>query len=216
MPELLGAQRPRLELVPPAPSSAADEAIELATSAGLDLDEAQRHVLRGALGVRDDGKWAAFEVAVIEPRQNGKGGIIEARQLAGAFLFAERMITYSAHEFKTAQEMFRRVEMLIEDTPDLDREVIRKVRSTNEMGIELRSRARLRWLARSSGSGRGFTGDCTILDEAMILRRSSVAALLPTMSARPNPQLWYLGSSGDEESVVLGEVRSRALAALGD
>ena len=35
---------------------------------------------------RADGNWSAFEVGVNVPRQNGKGGIIEARELAGLFL----------------------------------------------------------------------------------------------------------------------------------
>ena len=60
-------------------------------------------------GERADGKWAAFETALIVPRQNGKGSILEARELAGLFLFGEQLILHSAHEFKTAQEAFRRV-----------------------------------------------------------------------------------------------------------
>ncbi len=195
-------------------TSAASEVIDLAAVAGLRLDDWQEHVLQQSLGVRPDGTWASFENVIVVPRQNGKGGIIEARQLGGLFLFGERLITYSAHEFKTAQEAYRRLAALIEDTPELDRQVARTVRSTNEMGIELKSRQRVRFLARSRGSGRGFTGDCTILDEGMILGDDEVAALLPTMAARPNPQLWILGSAGDERSIVLGRARDRALAIL--
>ena len=59
--------------------------------AGLVLDPWQELVVDGAHGVREDGKWAAFEVGVNVPRQNGKGGILEARALAGLFLFGERL-----------------------------------------------------------------------------------------------------------------------------
>jgi hypothetical protein len=45
-------------------------------------------VLERALGVREDGKWAAFEVGLDVSRQNGKGGILEARELAGLFCSA--------------------------------------------------------------------------------------------------------------------------------
>jgi hypothetical protein len=47
------------------------------------------------------------------PRQNGKGGIIEARELWGLFIGGEKLILHSAHEFKTAKEAMRRIEELL-------------------------------------------------------------------------------------------------------
>ncbi len=106
--------------------------MELAADAGLRLDASQQLVLQDALGERPDGKWAAFEVGVEMPPQNGKGGIIEARELAGLFLLGERLIVHTAHEFPTALEAFRRVLELIESTPDLDSRVWRVSRSHGE------------------------------------------------------------------------------------
>jgi phage terminase large subunit-like protein len=207
--ELLGAQRPRVSSGPSFRSSAGVEAIELAASAGLVLDDWQQHVLEVALGERPDGKWAAFEVGLIVGRQNGKGSILEARELAGLFLFGEQLILHSAHEFKTAQEAFRRVLALIQNTPDLDKLVSRVRTSHGEEGIELRSGARLRFVARSTGSGRGFSGDVVILDEAYNLPAQAMGALLPTMAARPNPQVWYTSSAGTDDSEVLARVKER-------
>jgi len=206
---LLGAQKPRVSSNPPYVSSAGAEAAELAASAGLILDDWQRHVLEVALGERPDGKWAAFEVGLIVGRQNGKGAILEARELAGLFLFGEQLILHSAHEFKTAQEAFRRVLGLIQNTPDLERLVARVRTSHGEEGVELKSGARLRFVARSTGSGRGFSGDVVILDEAYNLPGSAMGALLPTMAARPNPQVWYASSAGKEDSEVLARVKER-------
>lgn len=207
---------PRVRSAPAFSSSAGTEAVELAASAGLHLDPAQQLVLHDALGERVDGKWAAFEVGVVESRQNGKGGIIEARELAGLFLFGERLIMHTAHQFDTALEAFRRVLFLIESTPDLDSRIHRVSKSHGEEGIELKGGQRLRFKARTKGGGRGFTGDCVILDEAMILPAASMSALMPTMSARPNPQLWYLGSAVDKnehpDGKVFSAVRRRALA----
>jgi hypothetical protein len=207
--ELLGAQRPRVSSGPSFRSSAGVEAIELAASAGLVLDDWQQHVLEVALGERPDGKWAAFEVGLIVGRQNGKGSILEARELAGLFLFGEQLILHSAHEFKTAQEAFRRVLTLIQNTADLDKLVARVRTSHGEEGIELRSGARLRFVARSTGSGRGFSGDVVILDEAYNLPAQAMGALLPTMAARPNPQVWYTSSAGTDDSEVLARVKER-------
>ena len=208
----LGAQTPRIQVAPPSVTSAGQEAAELAESVGLILDPWQRHGLDVALGERADGRWAAFEVAWIVSRQNGKGGVLEARELAGLFLFGEELILHSAHEFKTAAEAFRRVLALIEGSDDLRKRVLRVRTSHGEEGIELRTGQRLRFVARSSGSGRGFSGDCLILDEAMILGADAMAALLPTLSARPNPQVWYTESAALSTSTQLHAVRRRALA----
>jgi hypothetical protein len=210
-----GWQQPPIEVVPPSVSSAGQEAIDLAARAGLHLDPWQQHVLRQAMGEGGDGSWSAFEVCVNVPRQNGKGGIIEARELWGLFIGGEQLILHSAHEFKTAKAAFKRVERLIRACPDLHRRVKAYRYTVGEESIELHSGQILRFIARSKGSGRGFTGDCNILDEDMILGDDAMDALLPTMAAVANPQIWYLGSAGiGAPSVQLGRLRRRALAAL--
>jgi hypothetical protein len=190
--------------------------------AGLFLDPWEEHILTESLGERADHKWAAFEVGVVVPRQNGKGSILEARELTGLFLLDERLLIHSAHQFDTSLEGFRRLLMLIEDTPDFDRRVYRVVKSHGEEGIELKKnprtglRQRIRFRTRTKGGGRGFTADWLGLDEAMILPETTVGALLPTLSARPNPQVMYAASAVDQEvhdeGVALARLRERALS----
>ncbi|MGW4883372.1 terminase [Streptomyces murinus] len=212
---LYGVQQPRIETVPPFVSSSGQEAIELAASVDLELDPWQRYALHVGLGEKEDGSWSAFEVAINVARQNGKGGIIEARELAGLFLLDEPLIIHSAHEFKTALEGFRRIEALITNYDHLRKRVARVRRTTGEEAIELLSGQRLRFLARSGGSGRGFTGKCLILDEDMILGDDAMGALMPTLAAVEDPQVWYLGSAGiGALSVQLARLRARALAAI--
>lgn len=190
----LGSQVPRYRLVPRATSSAGTEAVELAASAGLVLEPHQAHVLEGALGERQDGRWAAFEVGVVEPRQNGKGAIITARELAGLYLFGEELQTHTAHRFDTCLEGFRRIREYIEGSADLSRRLRKITEAHGQESIELSNPTqRLIFKARSKGSGRGFSGDAVYLDEAFWLL--DLGAMLPTMSARPNPQLWYLSSA---------------------
>ena len=204
---------PRVSVSPPRDASAGSEAVDLAESAGLVLDEWQALALEEACG-EVAGRWAAFEVAVIAPRQNGKGSILEARVLAGLFLFGERLIIWSAHEFKTAKEAYLRVRRLIEDTPHLNALVAKFYQSNEMTEVVLVSGARLKFLARNNTSGRGFTGDCVILDEAFALTPDTMAAILPTMAAKSvtgNPQLWYTSSAGMRSSVQLRAVRKRAM-----
>jgi hypothetical protein len=209
-----GTQLPRIATYPRAPVETGDDAIELARAAGLRLDEWQELVLRVALGERPDGRWAAFEVGLCVSRQNGKGALLEARELAGAFLLGERLITHSAHQYDTSMEAFRRLEGLIEEA-DFQREVKRIIRSHGEEGIELKSGQRIRFRTRTKSGGRGFTGDLLILDEAMDLPESKLGALMPTLSARPNPQIWYTGSAVDQEvhdnGLVFSRVRERGI-----
>lgn len=212
---LVGVQTPRVEFRPPAVSNAAAEAVELAASAGLILDPWQVIGLQNALGEDAAGRWSAFEVGVLCNRQNGKGAIIEARELAGLFLFGEEMLLHTAHVLGTAKEAFRRMRIRIESCPDLDRRVAQIRRSNEEVSIELLGGQRLRYLARQNNSGRGFTGDLLVFDEAMVLDAETIGATLPTLSARPNPQVWYVGSAALAGSTHWRNVRARALARTG-
>lgn len=216
-PDLMGDQEPRHSWVPPYVSSTGKEAIELAHLAGLDLDPWQQWCLTNSLGEREDGKWAAFGVGLVVSRQNGKGGLLEARELAGLFLLHERLIIHSAHQFDTSQEAFERLWSLIEGSSELSSRLAKNqpTRSHGAEGIKLKDGCRIRFRTRTKGGGRGFTADCLILDEAMILPDAFLAAVLPTLSARPNPQVWYTGSAVDqsihEHGLVLARVRDRGL-----
>jgi phage terminase large subunit-like protein len=212
-PAVVGVQQPRVHSVPSAVSTAGDEAIELAARAGLFLYPWQKLVLRDALGETAYGKWAAFEVALIVPRQQGKGSVLEALELAALFLADPEapppLILHSAHEFKTSAEHFRRVRDLVEGTPAFANQVRIIRTAAGAEAIELHSGARLRFVTRSGGSGRGFSADLVVIDEAYNLTAESMAAVLPTMAARPNPQIWYTSSAGMVASEQLAHIRAR-------
>ena len=207
--DVRGAQRPRVSSFPPSAVSTGPEAIELCAEAGLFLDPWQQFALTEALGERPDGKWSAFEVGVAVPRQNGKGGLLEARALAGLFLLDERLIIHSAHEFATAEEALTRMEDLLRGCPSLWKRVKTIKRSHGQEGVYLKNGQRLRYKTRTKGGGRGFTCDCLFLDEAMIVPEAMHGALLPTLSARPNPQVWYTGSAVDQAVHAHGQVFAR-------
>jgi len=200
---------PRVRSVPESSFSSGPEAVELAASAGLILDQWQADAVHDILAEDSRGQWAAFESALLVPRQNGKGAILEAVELADMFLFGAQLVIHTAHEFKTAQEAFRRVLFLVENNDGLRKKVGRIRTSHGEEGIELLTGQRLRFLARSGGSGRGFSCDRLIYDEAYELPEETVAASLPTMSARPNPHVTYASSAALDKSRVLRSVMAR-------
>jgi len=187
-----------------------DEAVDFAAKAGLVLDPWQRMVLRDSMGVSQGGKWSAPQVGLLVPRQNGKGAVLEARELFGLFVLGEGLIIHSAHKFDTSQEHFLRMRNLIESNPDLDRHVKAIPTANGKEAIILRNGHRLKFKARTiSGSGRGFSGDLLVLDEAMLLPEQALDAMLPTLVTRPNPQTWFTSSAGTSDSAALWRIVKR-------
>lgn len=155
----------------------------------------QELVLADMLTERPDGKHLFKQVAIDIPRQNGKGNVIAARQLFGILYGGDKLVIHSAHEFDTAREHFLRLKGYIEESPLLSGKV-RKVYDANGVeSIVFTNGARLKFKARNNGSGRGFSGDGVWFDEAMVTRKGVFTSLLPALSARKNPQVFYVGSA---------------------
>ena len=188
------------------------EVSDLADLAGYAPDPEQRLALDLIFSMDGAGLSAAFEFAALCPRQNLKTGLFKQAALGWLFLTDQRLIVWSAHEFATAQEAFRDMQVLIEGSDFLRRRV-HKVRTANgDEGIELMSGARLIFRARTNSGGRGLSGDKVILDEAFALKPEHMGSLLPTLSARPDPQVCYGSSAPLRTSDVLRRIQTRGRA----
>lgn len=216
---LIGQQAPTYRWVPAVTSTVTGhEAVEFSASCGIVLDPWQGSIVVDWMG-EDDDNWAVNEAGLIVGRQNGKGGCIEARELAGIFLCGETLILHSAHQQRTSTDAFRRMQVIVESSPDLDRKVMAISRSKTDESITFKvdgRTARIRYLTRTEAGGRGLTkADLVVLDEAMILDEGPVASLLPIMATAPRWQVLYTGSAGDKRlptsSRVLARIRRRGL-----
>lgn len=220
---LRGARSPRVEVHPEYVHTFGPEARSLAERGGLVLDVWQSDAIDLILAIREDGRWACYEYAELVARQQGKGAVLEVRALAGLFLLGEKLILWSAHEYKTAMEGFRRFKQLLlrlgkkisDNLIEVDGILVKVINTNGEESFErLDTGARLRFIARSKGSGRGMTGDCNLVDEAFAYTVEQQDALGPTTLAVDNPQFIYTssppldGASGD----VLFALRARAEA----
>lgn len=211
---LQGVQVPRVRLAPSVRANDWEDVADLAKGYGLVLDPWQENVLQAAMGVRSDGQWASPTVGISVPRQNGKGALIEARELAGLLLFGEKTIIHSAHEQKTARVGFERILSYFENYDDLRKKVRGKPMSAlGREHIKLRNGSELHFPARSKGAIRGFSIDCLILDEGQILGDPAWDAIKPTISARPNVQTWVLGTPPTplDDGAVFTRMRQRGL-----
>jgi phage terminase large subunit-like protein len=182
----------------------------VAALAGVELDGWQRRVLDAGCD-RRGGKWSAFEVGLIVPRQNGKTVVLAVRALTGALVFNEKLIIMSSHEWRTIVEVFMATLELVEGSP-LRRHLRRVRRTGGEESITFTNGARIRFMNRSRESARGFSADAVILDEAHALTVEQAGALLPVLSARPDAQVWYAAHGPAQSAWQLARLRQRALS----
>lgn len=208
---VMGCQTPRISTFPKAKWNDADDCAFLAEAYGLKPDPWQMNVLQAWMGRSANNRWAAGRWGIAVPRQNGKNGVLEMVEL---FFMVELglKILHTAHEVKTARKAFLRILSFFENErlyPELAA-MVKEIRKTNgQEKILLHHRdcdpakgcncketgGSVEFIARSKGSGRGFTVDVLVCDEAQEYGEDAQAALLPTISSAP---------SGDPLQILLG------------
>lgn len=222
-PTLPGSQRPRIEKRPDAIGTLGPKVTQFARLCGVVLDEWQSYVIDGLFAVDEANEWAATEFGALVARQNGKGEILVAYDLAHLFLFPRldrrrKSILHTAHEFKTAMDGFDRLRGVIESVPRLNDRVEQIYRGNTAEILLKRAPGqkslgnRIKFVARSKNSGRGFSADVIVYDEAQELSVPARNALTYTQSAVPNRQELYTGTVPEEglnDSEVFEGVRDR-------
>lgn len=208
---LRGARTPTHRLVGPSDYTYGDDAARFLASLGLHLDPWQLDILSDWLA-EDRGRWSHRDAVLLVPRQNGKSFILAARILVGLFMLPdERKIMFSAHDSKPMREVFGIVRDVIGANPALDRRTAKIRLANGQESVETRDGSKVHFVARTNNirsAFRGFSPDLVILDEALVLSDDSWSAILPTVSARPNPQIILSSSAGTAESVVLARFRT--------
>ena len=214
-----GSQRPRVEVVPSWVGSQADDAADFAAGYGLAPDPWQRGVLDAWLAEDARGKWACTRAGLAVPRQNGKNAVLEIRELYGIVALGEKFL-HTAHEVKTARKAFLRLAGFFENErewPELSA-LVQTIRKTNgQEAIILTTGGSVEFVARSRGSGRGYTVDVLVLDEAQELTDEQLEALRPTISSAPlkNPQTIQTGTPPPPGTAAEVFERSRGAALAG-
>lgn len=229
----LGNQVPRYNTAPsPAGFDTGDgkDAVWFAAKHGLRADPWQETTCEAWMRRGKNGRWCAPTWAVTVPRQNGKNGALEIVELFGMAELGLKFL-HTAHEVKTARKAFIRLKYFFGEKkddpqarfPELNA-MVQEVRSTNgQEAIVLYNGGQIEFVARSKGSGRGFTVDVLVLDEAQELQDEQLEALLPTISAAPSkdPVTIYMGTPPDAAELEKGigepfvRVRKNAIDGIG-
>lgn len=209
--KLLGRQAPRLLTVPAsAVGSKVDEALALWSLTGRTLDPWQETTLEALLSCDAEGQWAASEAGLVVSRQQGKGEVLQAYDLAHLFLWPKpdgepKTILHTAHEFATADAHYDKIKRRIMGTPWMRRqlkgggvETARGVSGINTgMGrrvFELKNGNKLVIGTRTGSAGVGLTVDVLVVDEAQEAPAETMEAVLFTQDGVANTQVLYTGT----------------------
>ena len=209
-PELLDqAQTPTFRRRPPGRIDSFGQAVgEFTRDYGLTPDRWQAYVLDDWTSINDQGKWCAYRAGLAVPRQNGKNGLVEMRELFGMAALGEKFL-HTAHEVKTARKAFLRLLEFFDQPqvyPELSK-LVESVRRTNgQEAIYLHNGGSIEFIARSKSSGRGYSVDVLVLDEAQELDNDQLAALQPTISSAPlrNAQMVFIGTPPTAQTNLAG------------
>lgn len=215
------SQAPRLHVAPRLGKTYGDLAGDLAGDYGLKPDPWQQIVLDDWLA-ESAGKWASLTCGLSVPRQNGKNSLLEVRELFG--LVRGEKILHTAHLLPTARKAFKRLTYFFGSQaddpgakfPELNA-LVESVRWANgQEAVILKNGGSVEVVARSKNSGRGFTVDTLVCDEAQEMSDDDLEALMPTTSSAPmgNPQWIFTGTppGPNANGEVFTRVREEALA----
>jgi hypothetical protein len=228
-PSVLGSTTPRL-WTPPLRELTPD------TSYGFDVIDFARDKLRRPLDpwqewsvihggeLLPDGRPRFRIVLILVARQNGKTELLVVLSLFWQFVDAVPLILGTSTKLDYAKESWGKAVKLAEKAPALaDLLPRRRADWKREANGEQESRAlidpddpetwsRYKIAASNAEGGRSLTIDRLILDE---LRQHKTYAAWdasePATSAVPDAQIWALSNAGDDQSIVLNDLRESAL-----
>ena len=172
----------------------------------------QKYVILDACKTKTNDEWLARTCALLISRQNGKTTLLKFRILAGMFLWDEKLQLAAAQNRDIALEVFRSVAEIIDGHDWLRRKVKAVTRANGREEIETLSGSRYKIIAATPGSARGLSANTIYIDEARMHKTTDAfAALAYTMQAAKNPQMWITSNAGDIHSVLLNQIRQRAM-----
>jgi len=172
----------------------------VARQLGLRLLPWQRLVLSTALE-RAGRRPAYRDVLVSVPRQSGKSSLALTLIVWRLLSAPDQLVLYSAQNRAAARR-----KLLHTWWPRLRRtELAPRFKLFRGFGAEMLEAdngSRLELLSATESAGHGETTDLVVVDEAWVHQDAAVEqAVRPTMSTRPDAQLWALSTAGTPKSV---------------
>ncbi|MGH3094816.1 MAG: terminase large subunit domain-containing protein, partial [Streptosporangiales bacterium] len=173
----------------------------------------QRWLAVHGLELKPDGTYRFRVVVVIVGRQNGKSVAARTVTLWKLYVDGARLALGVAQDLTTARYHLREADRAVCAAPDLAGERVKLAGTIGDERLVLASGSEYKIAATNRDAGRGLAIDQLDIDELRTQRSwESWSALSATTRARPNAQIWAITSMGDDQSVVLNQLRESALA----
>ena len=207
----MGATKPRLQNIPLKGKSKIDDVKEIAKILGEELLPYQEYVLKDMLTVDKDGKFIRKLNLLLISRQNGKTFLARMLILTHLLKWNTDVLIMSSNR-SMALETFRQVASALEGNDHL-KGFVKQIRHANGTeSIEMLSGARLDVVAatRDGSRGRSING-LLYIDEVREISEEGYRAAMPVTRAHPNSHTLLTSNAGDAFSIVLNQLRERAL-----
>lgn len=204
---------------------------EFADAIGEPLLPWQRWLVIHAMELNPDGSYRFRVVVVLVSRQNGKSSVKRTVSLWRLYVDGARLILGTAQDLSLAREQQNYCLDTIYECPDLASELVQVRKASGDEwfkvadaeieyddqdgdeSLTLAGTGRYKIAASNRKAGRGLSVDELTIDELREWRSwEPWSALSKTTMARPNGQTWCMSNAGDDQSVVLNQLRDAGLS----
>lgn len=202
----------------------------------------QRWLAIHAMETDANGFYRFRVVLVLVARQNGKSSVKRVISLWRLHVDGARLVLGVAQDVSLAREQWQMCLDTIKASPDLSEDLAQERRVNGDEWFKLREDLEARGIdpdereigyeddeldesltlagggrykiaASNRKAGRGLSVDELNIDELREQRSwAAWSALSKTTMARPDAQIWCMSNAGDDESVVLNQLREAALS----
>lgn len=216
---LVGCEQPRLFTPPLRPlnaeTSRGTECIAFAeTVLGLTLMPWQRWALLHGLELTESGSFRFRTLLILCARQQGKTTLMQVLALWRLYVDRAPLVIGTAQNLDMAEETWDGAVSMAEGTAELAAEVETVSRVNGNKFMRLTSGERYKVTTATRRGGRGLSSDLVLLDELREHQSwDAWSAITKTTMARPSPQILGFSNAGDRRSVVLSDLRTKALDA---
>jgi len=171
----------------------------------------QEFVLTDMLRVDKKQQFIRKTNLILVARQNGKTHLARMLILAHLLKWDSKNILIMSSNRSMALDTFRQIAQVLE-TNDHLKGFVKQIRYANGTeSIEMLDGTRLDVVAATRDGSRGRTADFLYIDELREISEEGYRAAIPTTRARPNAQTLLTSNAGDAFSIVLNDMRERAL-----
>jgi hypothetical protein len=215
--KLTGSTQPRLWTPPLRPlnrnTSRGYSVCDFSELVGEPLLPWQRWLVIHAMETVPGGDYRFRVIVVLVARQSGKSSVKRLVSLWRLYIDGARLVLGVAQDVSLAREQWQMALDTAQASADLNAELAQVRRVNGDEWFKLASGGRYKIAAANRKAGRGLSIDELNIDELREQRSwDAWSALSKTTMARSNSQIWCMSNAGDDESVVLNQLRDAALS----